>query len=126
MLAAGCTHEAVAAELQRRFRLRPREALRHAHGWSVTETAQRFAHVAARTAGRRAGSPTVATEVGIHLEDYERWPTGGRQPSLYVLIVLAKVYGTTVHRLLDAEDWRALPPRDRVVATAMTPPDPPA
>lgn len=121
MLGAGCTPAEVADELQRQFRFRPREALRHAHGWTQNEVAARFAHVAARAAGRRPmRAPAVTEEAGTRIGEYERWPAGGRQPSVYVLVVLAQVYATTVHRLLDAQDWQALPVRDRIVATSLT------
>lgn len=120
MLGAGCTHAEVADELQRRFGFRPREALRHAHGWTQNEVAARFIHVAARATGRRPISAPAVGEAGTRIGEYERWPVGGRQPSLYVLVVLAQVYATTVHQLLDAQDWQALPVRDRIVATAIT------
>lgn len=73
MLGAGCTHEEVADELQRRFRFRLREALRHAHGWTQNEVAARFTHVAARAAGRRPTRALAVTEkAGTHIGEYER------------------------------------------------------
>jgi hypothetical protein len=55
LLDAGRTFDDAAAEMRRRWRLRPRESYRHAHGWSQDEVAVRFTGVAARlAAGTRA------------------------------------------------------------------------
>jgi hypothetical protein len=45
---------------------------------------------------------TLVTEVppladdGQRISDYERWPDGGKRPTTYVLLRLAKIYATTV------------------------------
>ena len=66
--------------------------------------------------------------IGTRIGEYERWPTGGRRPSPYVLTVLATVLGTTVERLLDYEDHRKMPDQERTVLAAVraaaTPPVP--
>lgn len=114
--AGGTTDDAAA--LRRRWGFRPREAYRHAHGWSQKEVGIRFREVAARMAAR--SRPTSAPAVpGIRIGEYERWPQGGRRPSPYVLAVLCEVYGTTVGRLLDSGDLGAMPAPDRVVVTAL-------
>lgn len=115
---AGGTTDDVAAALRRRWGFRPREAYRHAHGWSQKEVGIRFREVATRMAAR--SRPTSAPAVpGIRIGEYERWPKGGRRPSPYVLAVLCEVYGTTVGRLLDSGDLGAMPAPDRVVVTAL-------
>jgi transcriptional regulator with XRE-family HTH domain len=114
MIAAGSDVDEVAGELRRRWGFRPREAYRHARGWSQNEVAARFTAVATGLVGVRS-APMVAARIG----EYERWPTGGRRPSPYVLTVLAEVY-TGLVRLLDAADLRAMPDRDRAVLTALT------
>ena len=129
MLIAGCSLELIATEMERRWGFRPREAFRHAHGWSQDEVAARFTEVAERLGGDRssAGRP-AAPMIGTRIGEYERWPNGGRRPSPYVLTVLATVLGTTVERLLDYDDHRTMPDQDRTVLAAVraaaTPPVP--
>ncbi|HST64728.1 MAG TPA: hypothetical protein VLM05_06035 [Mycobacteriales bacterium] len=106
----------MAAEMRRRWRFRPRESYRHAHGWSQDEVAARFTEVAARLAPGTRSAPMVGTRIG----EYERWPQGGRRPSPYVLTVLAEVYGTEVRKLLDDADDRAMPEQDRAVLAALS------
>jgi transcriptional regulator with XRE-family HTH domain/tetratricopeptide (TPR) repeat protein len=118
MLHKGCTLDQVAAEMRRRWRFRPRESFRHAHGWSQDEVAARFTEVAARLAPGTRSAPMVGTRIG----EYERWPQGGRRPSPYVLTVLAEVYGTEVRRLLDDADDAAMPEQDRAVLAALSTP----
>ncbi len=116
MLIAGCSHDLIAQEMERRWAFRPREAYRHAHGWSQDEVAARFTEVAERLGSERAAqSPMIGTRIG----EYERWPHGGRRPSAYVIAVLGAVFGTTVDRLLDYEDYRHFPDQDRTVFAAM-------
>ena len=116
LLDAGWTLDDIAAEMRRRWRFRPRESYRHAHGWSQDEVAARFTEVAARLAPSARSAPMVGTRIG----EYERWPVGGRRPSPYVLTVLAEVYGTNLGRLLDDTDVGAAPEQDRAVLAALT------
>jgi len=116
LLVAGRTLDDVAAEMRRRWRFRPRESYRHAHGWSQDEVAARFTEVAARLAPRGRSTPMVGTRIG----EFERWPNGGRRPSPYVLTVLAEVYGTDLARLLDDADTEAMPEQERAVLAALT------
>src|SRR4051794_25221001 len=102
--------------MRRRWRFRPREAYRHAHGWSQDEVAVRFTEVAARLAPGSRSAPMVGTRIG----EYERWPVGGRRPSPYVLTVLAEVYGTDLGRLLDDADTEAMPEQERAVLAALS------
>ncbi len=132
MLVGGCSLELIATEMERRWGFRPREAYRHAHGWSQDEVAARFTEVADRLGGDRPsdGRPALpaAPMIGTRIGEYERWPAGGRRPSPYVLTVLATVLGTTVERLLDYEDHRRMPDQERTVLAAVraaaTPPVP--
>lgn len=121
MLVSGCSLELIATEMERRWSFRPREAYRHAHGWSQDEVAARFTEVADRIGGERgsAGPPSQAPMIGTRIGEYERWPNGGRRPSPYVLTVLATVLGTTVERLLDYEDHRKMPDQERTVLAAV-------
>jgi transcriptional regulator with XRE-family HTH domain/tetratricopeptide (TPR) repeat protein len=124
MLLTGCSLEMIASEIERRWGLRPREAYRHAHGWSQDEVAARFTEVADRISGARPGrdgrtTPAHAPMIGTRIGEYERWPSGGRRPSPYVLTVLATVLDTTVERLLDYEDHRRMPDQERTVLAAV-------
>lgn len=134
MLVGGCSLELIATEMERRWGFRPREAYRHAHGWSQDEVAARFTEVAerlgrdrARLADGRSVTPQ-APMIGTRIGEYERWPHGGRRPSPYMLTVLATVLGTTVERLLDYDDHRRMPDQERTVLAAVlaaaTPPVP--
>jgi tetratricopeptide (TPR) repeat protein/transcriptional regulator with XRE-family HTH domain len=116
MLAANCSHNLIVHEMQQRWGFRPREAHRHAIGWSQDQVAIQFTDTAARMGTDRGPhSPMIGTRVG----EYERWPHGGRRPSTYVLTVLATIYRTSVARLLDYDDYRHLPDQDRAVLTAL-------
>lgn len=123
MLVGGCSLELIATEMERRWGFRPREAYRHAHGWSQDEVAARFTEVAERLGGDRPSDGRPATPsapmIGTRIGEYERWPNGGRRPSPYVLTVLATVLGTTVERLLDYEDHRKMPDQERTVLAAV-------
>lgn len=124
MLVSGCSLELIATEMERRWGFRPREAYRHAHGWSQDEVAARFSEVADRIGGDRAATAGVpgtgqAPMIGTRIGEYERWPNGGRRPSPYVLTVLSTVLGTTVERLLDYDDHRKMPDQERTVLAAV-------
>src|SRR5918993_12330 len=125
LLDAGGSVDEVAAEMRRRWRFRPRESYRHAHGWSQDEVAGRFTGVAARLAPGTRSAPMVGTRIG----EYERWPLGGRRPSPYVLTVLAEVYGTDPARLLPRRVRRPvsrpLPAAPEPAAPARPVPPPP-
>ena len=126
MRALGCSTDAVAREMSRRYEVRWRVAYRYAFGWSQDEVARRFSDVAAHaalsgvTSAKPTGSPArVPVMSGVRLGEYERWPHGGRRPSVYVLVVLADVFDTRVESLLDYRDHRALPAADRTVLAAI-------
>lgn len=123
ILSLGCTLETVAREMTRRWRIRPREAYRHAHGWSQDEVARQFelARVTGDISSPGRTAPRLSSPVmsGVRIGEYERWPAGGRRPSVYALVVLAQVFETSVDHLLDYLDHRELPDTDRAVLAAI-------
>jgi transcriptional regulator with XRE-family HTH domain len=112
MRVLGLGYDEIAAELARRYRLRPRKAYRIAHGWTLDQAAGRFN---ARAAEEEADPNARTSMTGPHLCEYEQWPDGGRKPSVYMLLVLAKVYDTDVLCLLDFADHENLPVADRQI-----------
>ena len=143
MFGLGCPVESVVREMGRRWRVRPREAYRYTYGWSQDEVAGRFTAYsagsefaagpsdrrwmpAASTGGAGGADPgsvggpgALAVMTGVRIGEYERWPAGGRRPSVYVLLVLANVFGTSVAGLLDYQDHRGFPDTDRAVLAAI-------
>jgi hypothetical protein len=118
MRALGMSHRQMAVEFARCYGLRPRAAWRHARGWSQTEAAEQISSYAAR-AGIGPDGTTVAM-TGPHLSEHEGWPgegprPSGRRPTPYLLLLLAGVYGCTVHDLLDMADYEHMPPADLLV-----------
>ncbi|MBV6699395.1 helix-turn-helix domain-containing protein [Kitasatospora aureofaciens] len=104
LLATNAPTSAIAAEMRVRFGVRPREAWRHAHGWTTQEAADRFNHLAGD-----AGPSADASLLG----KWEKWPgPSGRRITPRVLIVLADLYGASVDDLLDLDDRQALPEAD--------------
>jgi len=104
-------HEQIAAEIARRYRARPREAYRLAHGWTLGQAAARFNARAAELGTDRDGLAGLAAN---RLCEYEKWPHSERRPSVYVLVMLAQVYQAGVLSLLDLADYEHLPPADRL------------
>lgn len=112
MRAVGMTHEEIAAEFSRRYRLRPRPAFRHAHGWTLQLAADR---INARAADLDIDPQGTATMTVPRLSELENWPNSARRrPTPQILALLASVYGTDVHSLLDIADREHLRPEDRV------------
>lgn len=109
MRSLGFSYDEIAAEVSRRYQLRPREAYRLAWGWTLTQAAERFNDRAAREGTDPEGR---AGMTGPHLCEIEKWPDSDRKPSVYVLCLLAVVYDTDVLCLLDLADHeRACPSR---------------
>ncbi|MGH3886620.1 MAG: hypothetical protein ACRDSZ_08620 [Pseudonocardiaceae bacterium] len=104
----GCTVAQIAAEMARRFNLRPRVAWRHALGWPQWKLAQQHntLHPGARLSDHR-------------VSEYEAWPHGGSPPSLRYLARLATTFGHTCTpaQLVDADDLEQLSPADRCLLT---------
>lgn len=121
MVDAGCSTAQIAAEMRSRWRFRPREAWRHAHGWSLQQTATQLNAAAAQGRGRALAAD--ASLVG----KWEKWPgPSSRRPTLHVLTLLAQVYGCAIADLLDLDDRRAMPPEElQLINQPQTEPDPP-
>jgi len=112
MRGLGFSYDEIAAEIERRYRARPREAYRLAWGWSLERAAVRFNERAAR---QDADPEARASLTGSRLCEYEKWPHSMRKPSVYVLFMLAEIYETDVLCLLDLADHESLPQQDRLV-----------
>ena len=107
----GLGYDEIADELGRRYRTRPRESYRLAWGWSLNHAAARFNALSAKEG---TDPKARAGMTGPHLCEHERWPDGGRKPSVYVLVMLARLYETDVLCLLDLADHESLAPQDRL------------
>ena len=108
----GFPYDEIAAEIGRRYRVRPREAYRLAWGWTLDHAAARFNALAA---GEGADPEARASLTGSRLSEFEHWPGSIRKPSVYVLVMLAQMYETDVACLLDLADHESLPQQDRLV-----------
>jgi hypothetical protein len=114
MSAQGFRHDEIAAEIGRRYRVRPREAYRLAWGWSLEKAAARFNEHACR---QEADAEGRASLTGSRPSEFEHWPRTARKPSVYVLVMLAEIYQTDVLCLLDFADHESLPQPDLLVLT---------
>jgi transcriptional regulator with XRE-family HTH domain len=112
MRGLGFNIDEVAAEISRRYRLRPREAYRLAWGWSLEQAAARFNERAAR---QDADPEARGSLTHSRLSEFEHWPRSSRKPSVYMLVMLAEIYETDVLCLLDLADHESLPQQDRLV-----------
>ena len=112
MRGLGFSYDKVAAEIGRRYRLRPRQAYRLAWGWSLEQAAARFNDRAAR---QDADPDARASLIANRLSEFEHWPRSSRKPSVYALVMLAELYETDVLCLLDLADHESLPQQDRLV-----------
>ena len=112
MRGLGFSYDEIAAEVSRRYQVRPRQAYRLAWGWTQDQAAARFNELAA---GEGTDPDGRASMTGPHLCEVEQWPNSERRPSVYVLCLLARVYETDVLCLLDLADHESLPQHDRLV-----------
>ena len=112
MRGLGFPYDEIAAEIGRRYRVRPREAYRLAWGWTLDHAAARFNNRATR---HGADPEARASLTGSRLSEFEHWPRSTRKPSVYVLVMLAEVYETDALCLLDLADHENLPQQDRLV-----------
>jgi transcriptional regulator with XRE-family HTH domain len=107
----------IAAELARRYNLRPRAAWREAHGWSLQDAADR---INAYRGNAGLDPDGLAGMTASHLSEYETWPghgavPSGRRPTPSLLAVLAAVYGCAVTDLIDLADREHLPSSDLLI-----------
>jgi transcriptional regulator with XRE-family HTH domain len=107
----GLGYDEIAAEIGRRHRVRPRESYRLAWGWTLNHAAERFNALAAHEG---TDPQARAGMTGAHLCEHERWPNGGRKPSVFMLVMLARMYETDPLCLLDLADHESLDPKDRL------------
>ncbi|WP_256790573.1 helix-turn-helix domain-containing protein, partial [Frankia sp. AvcI1] len=102
MRAVGMSHDEIAVEFTRRYRLRPRTAHRVARGWTQQQAADRINAHAARTGLDPDGAATMTVP---WLSQLETWPLPPRRrPTPQMLALLAEVYGTSIDNLLDLDD----------------------
>ncbi|GGL41198.1 hypothetical protein [Planomonospora parontospora] len=117
MQEAGCSLAEIVTEMRTRWRMRPREAWRHAYGWTLQQVADRIDAAAAA----RPGS-ALACDASL-VGKWERWPDrAGRRPTLRVLTLMADVYGCAVEDLLDLEDRQAFPAEELLLLQRPEPP----
>jgi transcriptional regulator with XRE-family HTH domain len=112
MRALGFGYDEAAAEVSRRYQVRPRQAYRLAWGLTQDQAAARFNELAA---GEGTDPDGRASMTGPYLCEVEQWPNSERRPSVYVLCLLARVYETDALCLLDLADHESLPQKDRLV-----------
>ncbi|WP_322767285.1 hypothetical protein [Frankia sp. Cr1] len=117
MRAAGMSHDEIAVEFARRYKLRPRVAHRVAYGWTLQQAANRINAHAARTGVDPDG---IAAMTAPRLSELENWPVPlRRRPTPQILALLAEVYGTDVHNLIDLDDREQMPSGDQLLMNTM-------
>ncbi|MEV4040409.1 helix-turn-helix domain-containing protein [Streptomyces umbrinus] len=121
MTAVGCTITDIALEMRTRYGIRPREAWRHARGWTLQEAADRITQVSSQHRGE-----AVAADASL-LAKWEKWPgPSARRPTPSVLLAMADAFTCRVEDLLDLDDRRAMPDADlRLLSGAASSPEPP-
>jgi hypothetical protein len=117
MRAVGMSHDEIAVEFTRRYRLRPRAAYRVARGWTQQQAADHINAYAARVGLDPHGSAPMTAP---RLCELENWPRPARRrPTPQLLALLAEVYGCDLHALLDVEDREHLSPADMLLINSM-------
>ncbi|ORT46918.1 hypothetical protein, partial [Frankia sp. KB5] len=125
MRALGLSHGQVALEFATRYRLRPREAWRRAHGWTYSQAARQINTVAAQTGFDTDGR---AAMTGPTLCEVEKWPgsTGRtRKPTPRTLALLATAYGAQIQDLLDLDDREHFTAAERLTLDGLSRAAPP-
>ena len=114
MRAVGMSHDEIAVEFARRYKLRPRAAHRHARGWTQAQAANHInAHAARVGLDPQGAAPMTAPR----LSELENWPlpNNRRRPTPQLLALLAEVYDTSIHNLIDLDDREHLTPADHLI-----------
>jgi transcriptional regulator with XRE-family HTH domain len=106
MHALGFGFDEAAAEVSRRYQVRPRQAYRLTRGLTQDQAAARFNELAA---GEGTDPGGRASMTGPHFCEVEQWPNSERRPSVYVLCLLARVYETDEPRRPGESCLRVLP-----------------
>ncbi|MCR6489172.1 hypothetical protein M8542_40750 [Amycolatopsis sp. OK19-0408] len=112
LLAAGCGPARIAAEMSGRWQFNPRQAWRYTHGLSQTAVAARCNDLLGD--GR-------APMTGKRISEYEAWPQRGIRPTVHVLALLARVYGTVPSALVGDDERPLLPESERLVLDQLPP-----
>jgi tetratricopeptide (TPR) repeat protein len=113
MLQSGRSYTEIAEQMLLRWHFRPRQAWRHAHGFTQDEVAQRYNEVV---------DDAAAAMTGKRISDYESWPNSGARPLPGVLAVLATIYQTTPANLVDYADLEHMPRADVQAIQSAHPP----
>ncbi|MFD8915005.1 XRE family transcriptional regulator [Streptomyces sp. NPDC059575] len=104
----------IAVEMRTRYRMRPREAWRHARGWTLQEAADRITQASVRRPGE-----AVAADASL-VGKWEKWPApSSRRPSPAVLFSMAAAYNCAPTDLLDLDDRNSLPDADLQIISGM-------
>ncbi|WP_239308939.1 hypothetical protein [Frankia sp. Cj3] len=114
MRAVGMSHDEIAIEFARRYKYRPRAAHRVAHGWTQMQAAN---HINAHAARAGLDPYGAAPMTAPRLSELENWPlpNNRRRPTPQLLALLAEVYDTSVHNLIDLDDREHLTPADTLL-----------
>lgn len=112
LLAGGSSPARIAAEIAGRWQFNPRQAWRYTHGLSQTAVAARCNDLLGD--GR-------APMTGKRISEYEAWPQRGSRPTVHILALLARVYGTVPRALLGEDELPLLPESERLVLDQLPP-----
>ena len=104
MRGLGMSRAEIAAEMARRYKLRPRAAWRIAWGWTLEEAAERY-----NTLRTKDDAQAVSSLTGSRLSEWENWPLSTRKPPITGLHLLAEIYHAGVLDLIDVCDREKLP-----------------
>src|SRR5450755_3443708 len=104
MRGLGMSRAEIAAEMARRYKLRPRAAWRIAWGWTLEEAAERYNALRAKDEAQALASLT-----GSRLSEWENWPFSTRKPPVTGLCLLAEIYHAGMLDLIDVHDREKLP-----------------
>jgi tetratricopeptide (TPR) repeat protein len=99
MRGLGMNRAEIAAEMARRYKLRPRPAWRSAWGWTLEEAAERYNSLRAEDTAH-----PVTALTGSRLSEWENWPLSARKPPVTSLCLLAEIYQCGVLDLIDFHD----------------------
>ncbi|WP_322747955.1 MULTISPECIES: hypothetical protein [unclassified Frankia] len=128
MRTVGMTHEEIAVEFAPLPAAPPRRPHRVAHGWTQQQAAhQHPGHRFASGPGPRVNAYAAragldpdgrAAMIAPKLCELEHWPHPNRlRPTPQLLALLAEVYGTDIHNLLDLDDREHLTPADQLLVS---------